>query len=226
MNWNKLKNQPYVTIGFLSIQTAVFLLAYLLPGLLIEFRGSMFGPLIALNHEYWRFVTPIFIHYGLMHFAINSVILYYMGQQVEAIYGHGRFFLIYLLSGVMGNVLGFAFNDMNVQAAGASTSLFGIFGAFIVLGIHFKNNPGIQAMVRQFSLFIVLNLVFGLFDQTIDMYGHVGGLIGGILMGNIVALPMRVGKTYSIHVRIISAMILLFLLFFCIVYGLKRYQVI
>lgn len=226
MNWNKLRNQPYVTIGFLSIQTAVFLLAYLLPGLLIEFRGSMFGPLIALNHEYWRFVTPIFIHYGLMHFAINSVILYYMGQQVEAIYGHGRFFLIYLLSGVMGNVLGFAFNDMNVQAAGASTSLFGIFGAFIVLGIHFKNNPGIQAMVRQFSLFIVLNLVFGLFDQTIDMYGHVGGLIGGILMGNIVALPMRVGKTYSIHVRIISAMILLFLLFFCIVYGLKRYQVI
>ena len=226
MNWNKLKNQPFVTIGFLSIQTAVFLLAYLLPGLLIEFRGSMFGPLIALNHEYWRFVTPIFIHYGLMHFAINSVILYYMGQQVEAIYGHGRFFLIYLLSGVMGNVLGFAFNDMNVQAAGASTSLFGIFGAFIVIGIHFKNNPGIQAMVRQFSLFIVLNLVFGLFDQTIDMYGHVGGLIGGILMGNIVALPMRVGKTYSIHVRIISAMILLFLLFFCIVYGLKRYQVI
>ena len=226
MNWNKLKNQPFVTIGFLSIQTAVFLLAYLLPGLLIEFRGSMFGPLIALNHEYWRFATPIFIHYGLMHFAINSVILYYMGQQVEAIYGHGRFFLIYLRSGVMGNVLGFAFNDMNVQAAGASTSLFGIFGAFIVLGIHFKNNPGIQAMVRQFSLFIVLNLVFGLFDQTIDMYGHVGGLIGGILMGNIVALPMRVGKTYSIHVRIISAMILLFLLFFCIVYGLKRYQVI
>ena len=226
MNWNKLKNQPYVTIGFLSIQSAVFLLAYLLPGLLIEFRGSMFGPLIALNHEYWRFVTPIFIHYGLMHFAINSVILYYMGQQVEAIYGHGRFFLIYLLSGVLGNVLGFAFNDMNVQAVGASTSLFGIFGAFIVLGIHFKNNPGIQAMVRQFSLFIVLNLVFGLFDQTIDMYGHVGGLIGGILMGNIVALPMRVGKTYSIHVRIISAMILLFLLFFCIVYGLKRYQVI
>ncbi|MFZ2671287.1 MAG: rhomboid family intramembrane serine protease, partial [Enterococcus aquimarinus] len=90
MNWSKLKNQPFVTIGFLSIQTAVFLLAYLLPGLLIEFRGSMFGPLIALNHEYWRFVTPIFIHYGLMHFAINSVILYYMGQQVEAIYGHGR----------------------------------------------------------------------------------------------------------------------------------------
>ena len=226
MNWNKLKNQPFVTIGFLSIQTAVFLVAYLLPGLLIEFRGSMFGPLIALNHEYWRFVTPIFIHYGLMHFAINSVILYYMGQQVEAIYGHGRFFLIYLLSGVMGNVLGFAFNDMNVQAAGASTSLFGIFGAFIVLGIHFKNNPGIQAMVRQFSLFIVLNLVFGLFDQTIDMYGHVGGLIGGILMGNIVALPLRAGKTYSIHVRIISAMLLLFLLFFCVVYGLKRYQVI
>ena len=222
MNWNKLKNQPFVTIGFLSIQTAVFLLAYLLPGLLIEFRGSMFGPLIALNHEYWRFVTPIFIHYGLMHFAINSVILYYMGQQVEAIYGHGRFFLIYLLSGVMGNVLGFAFNDMNVQAAGASTSLFGIFGAFIVLGIHFKNNPGIQAMVRQFSLFIVLNLVFGLFDQTIDMWGHIGGILGGLLLGNLLALPKNYGK-YSIHTRILSGVLFVFLLAIFVIYGFKKY---
>lgn len=223
MNLNKIKNQPFMTIGFLSIQTAVFLLAFLFPGWMIEFRGSMFGPSIALNNEYWRLITPIFIHYGLMHFAVNSVILYYMGQQIEAIYGHWRFLAIYLVSGLMGNLLGFAFNEMNVQAAGASTSLFGMFGAFVVLGFHFKNNPGIQAMVRQFALFIGLNLIFGMFDRTIDMYGHVGGLIGGVLMGNLVALPLRVGKNYSIHVRIISGMLLSFFIIFCLVYGLKRY---
>lgn len=226
MNLNKIKNQPFITLGFLSIQTAVFLLAFLLPSLMIEFRGSMFGPSIALNNEYWRLITPIFIHYGLMHFAINSVILYYMGQQIEAIYGHWRFLAIYLVSGLMGNLLGFAFNEMNVQAAGASTSLFGMFGAFVVLGFHFKNNPGIQAMVRQFALFIGLNLIFGMFDRTIDMYGHIGGLVGGVLMGNIVALPLRTGKNYSIHIRIISAMLLLFSLVFCLVYGLKRYAFI
>ncbi|MHC5267571.1 rhomboid family intramembrane serine protease [Enterococcus sp. LJL98] len=226
MKLRNMKNQPFITIGFLSIQTAVFLLAYLLPGLLIEFRGSMFGPSIALNNEYWRLITPIFIHYGLMHFAVNSVILYYMGQQVEAIYGHWRFLSIYLVSGIMGNLLGFAFNQVNVQAAGASTSLFGMFGAFVVLGFHFKNNPAIQGMVRQFALFIGLNLIFGLFDQTIDMYGHIGGLLGGILMGNLVALPVQVGKKYSIHVRILSAMILAFFLVFCFIYGLRKYHVL
>lgn len=226
MNLRKIKNQPFITLGFLSIQTAVFIIAYLLPGLMIDFRGAMFGPSIALNNEYWRLITPIFIHYGLMHFAVNSVILYYMGQQVEAIYGHGRFFAIYLVSGIMGNVLGFAFNQVNVQSAGASTSLFGMFGAFVVLGFHFKNNPAIQGMVRQFALFIGLNLIFGMFDRTIDMYGHLGGLIGGVLMGNLVALPVRVGKKYSIHVRVISGMLLAFFLFFCLAYGLKKYSLL
>ena len=221
-NW---KSQPYVTLGFLAIQTAVFVVAFLLPGLMIEFRGSMFGAAIVLNHEYWRFITPLFIHFGLMHFAVNSVILYYMGQQVEAIYGHWRFFAIYLMSGVAGNLLSFAFNDVRTQSAGASTGLFGMFGAFIVLGFHFKNNPVIQAMVRQFALFIGLNFLFGMFDQTIDFYGHLGGLLGGILMGNIVALPVKSIKGYSIHTRIISGMILVFLIGFCFAYGLRKFNV-
>lgn len=224
MNLKNWKTQPFVTIGFLSIQTAVFALAYLLPGLMIEFRGSMFGPAVVMNHEYWRFITPLFIHYGLMHFAVNSVILYYMGQQVEAVYGHWRFFAIYLMSGIAGNLLSFAFNDLRVQSAGASTGLFEMFGAFIVLGFHFKNNPMIQAMVRQFALFIGLNFLFGLFDQTIDFYGHLGGLIGGILVGNIVALPLKSVKTYSIHLRIISGMILIFFIGFCLFYGLQKYS--
>lgn len=223
MNVKNWKSEPFVTISLLSIQTAVFLLAYLFPGLLLEFRGSMFSPAIAMNQEYWRFVTPLFIHFGLMHFAVNSVILYYMGRQVESIYGHGRFFFIYFMSGIAGNALSFAFNHPMTQSAGASTGLFGMFGAFIVLGFHFKNNGMIQAMVRQFALFIVLNFLFGMFDSTIDFYGHLGGLSGGILMGNIVGLPLHSGKRYSIHVRIMSGMILAFLLIFSLFYGFRMY---
>ena len=84
----KYKNGPFITYTLFAIQVVVFLLEYLLP---VKQLGSMYGPLVAYLHEYWRFVTPIFIHYGLMHIVFNSVVLYYMGQQLEAIYGHWRF---------------------------------------------------------------------------------------------------------------------------------------
>ncbi len=220
--WKRWLHQPFLTYSFLAIQTVVFVISFLFPNLYLEFQGAMFGPLVVYNHEYWRFMTPIFIHYGLMHFAVNSVVLYFMGQQVEAIYGHLRFFLIYLISGLAGNVLSFAFNTPGVQSGGASTSLFGLFGAFVVLGFYFRDNLAIQAMVRQFTLFIGMSLLFGLFDQSIDILGHIGGLIGGILAGNILGLPKSF-QSYSIHIRIISAMILVFLLVFCVIYGFQKY---
>ena len=169
-------NRPIFTYTFLAIQTLVFIIGYISP--MTQVMGVMFGPYVAYMNEYWRFVTPIFIHFGLAHFAVNSVILYFMGQQVEAIYGHARFFILYLMSGVMGNAMSFAFNQAGVQSAGASTSLFGLFGAFLILGLHFKNDYQIQAMVRQFALFVVLNFVFGLFDQSIDIWGHLRQCIG------------------------------------------------
>ena len=186
-------NQPVFTYLFLAIQTIVFILGYFSPS--IQSGGVMFGP---------------------------SVILYYMGQQVEAIYGHSRFFALYLLSGIMGNTMSFAFNQIGVQSAGASTSLFGLFGAFLILGWHFRNDYRIQAMVRQFALFVVLNLVFGVFDQTIDMWGHIGGILGGLLLGNLLALPKNYGK-YSIHTRILSGVLFVFLLAIFVIYGFKKY---
>lgn len=221
--WKNIKNQPFVMYSFLALQTLVFLISYFAPSFLSNW--VMFGPYIVRFQEYWRFVTPIFVHFGLAHFAINSVILYFMGQQVESIYGHLRFFVIYLLSGFMGNAMSFAFNEAGIRSAGSSTSLFGLFGAFLILGIHFRNDYRIQAMVRQFALFVGLNLVFGVFDQSIDMWGHIGGILGGLLLGNILALPKNYGK-YSIHTRIISGMVFLFLVVIFLIYGFKKYQIL
>ena len=214
--------KPIWTYIFLGIQTIVFVLMYLFPELKIESFGGMYGPFFAYYHEWWRLITPIFIHFGLMHFAVDSVTLYFMGSQIETIYGHWRFFLIYLLSGVAGNLASFALNQVGVLSAGASTSLFGMFGAFVILGFHFRNNPAITQMVRQFSLFIVLSLVFGGFDTSVDIWGHVGGVLGGLLLGNILGLPEQRGN-FSIHQRIISGMIFIFLLVICLLVGLKKY---
>ncbi|AOF49277.1 rhomboid family intramembrane serine protease [Tetragenococcus halophilus] len=217
-------NQPIITYFFLGIQILVFIISYLFPGL-IESQGAMFGPFVVYYSQYWRFITPIFIHYGLMHFAVNSIVLYFMGQRLEAMYGHMRYFFIYLLSGAAGNLLSFAFNSPGVQSAGSSTALFGLFGAFVVLGVHYKNNYAIQVLVRQFTLFIGISLLFSLFDRSIDIWGHIGGLLGGALLGNLFGLPQRL-RDYSIHVRIISGIALVFLLGFCLFYGFKKYQLL
>lgn len=222
MQLRRWLQKPLWTYTFLGIQTIVFLLAYLLPSLQIESAGGMFGPLIVFYHEYWRFITPIFIHFGLMHFAVNSVMLYFMGEQMESVYGHWRYFLIYMLSGIMGNMASFAMNQPGVLSAGASTSLFGLFGAIFALALNFRNTPSITMMARQFLMFIGLSLLFSLFDSTIDIWGHLGGVIGGFLIGNIVGVANQ-NERYSIHQRVISALFFIFIAVICLLLGLKKY---
>ncbi|AYW48338.1 rhomboid family intramembrane serine protease [Tetragenococcus osmophilus] len=217
-------NQPIITYLFLGIQIFVFLVSYLFPGM-IESQGVMFGPFVVYYSQFWRFITPMFIHFGLMHFVVNSVVLYFMGARLEAVYGHLRYFFIYLLSGISGNLLSFAFNEAGVQSAGSSTALFGLFGAFAILGIHYKNNYVIQILVRRFTLFIGISLLFNLLDSSVDIWGHIGGLLGGVLLGNVFGLPKRL-QDYSIHIRIISGIGFVFLVVFCLIYGFKKYQLL
>lgn len=107
----------------------------------------------------------MFIHIGFTHILVNSITLYYLGTQMESLYGSLRFALIYLLSGLMGNLMSFAFNDS--ISAGASTSLFGLFAAAIVLGRQFPYNLGIQQMARSFTMLIFLNFFFGFFSTAV-----------------------------------------------------------
>lgn len=142
----------------LGIQTAVFLMMELFPRLEIPYYAGMYGPYLVHFNEWWRLVTPIFIHFGLMHFVMNSLILYLWGSKSRQSMAIGVF-LDYMFSGIMGNTASFAFNEANVLSGGASTSIFGLFGALFILGFHFKHNPAIQQLVRHFLLFIVLTFV-------------------------------------------------------------------
>ena len=214
--------RPLWTYVFLGIQTIVFIIMELFPRLEIPYYTGMYGPYLVHFNEWWRLVTPIFIHFGVMHFVMNSLILYFMGQQIEAIYGHWRFFLIYMFSGIMGNTASFAFNEANVLSGGASTSRFGLFGALFILGFHFKYNTAIQQLVRHFLLFIAMTFVFGLLDTSVDVWGHVGGLVGGLVLGNILGLPKQ-QTSYSIHQKILSTLVFVFLFVICILLGLKKY---
>ena len=97
-----------VTHLFLAIQIVIFLLMTLNGGstnvLTLILFGAKFNPAIAQG-EWWRLIAPMFIHIGFTHILVNSITLYYLGTQMESLYGSLRFALIYLLSGLMGNLM-------------------------------------------------------------------------------------------------------------------------
>lgn len=183
----RLVNSRYpMTNSLLLLTTLVFLAMQLLRfgqattiQTIYDF-GGMLGLAVKYDpRQLWRLVSPIFVHIGLEHFLFNSLTLYIFGYQLEEIFGSKRFFLLYLLSGVMGNVFA-SFLTPTVIVAGASTSLFGLFGAMVVLRYH-SRNPYLQLLGQRYLALLLLNLVLGFFNPQISLAGHLGGLVGGVL---------------------------------------------
>lgn len=144
--------------------------------------GGLYGLAVKLDpSQLWRLVSPIFVHIGWEHFFFNSMTLYVFGYQLEEIFGSYRFFFLYLLSGIMGNIFVF-FLTPGVVAAGASTSLFGLFGAMIVLR-YYSSNAYLQLLGQRYIGLLLINLALGFFNSEISLAGHVGGLVGGALAG-------------------------------------------
>lgn len=216
---NRLKNQPYMTYGLLGIMVIVYLLMTVSGGTestvtLLKF-GAKFNPLIRAG-EYWRLITPIFIHIGFTHILMNGITLYFIGQYVESLFGHWRFLGIFLVSGIAGNLASFAFSAS--LSAGASTAIFGLFGAFMMLGESFSRNQVIVSMARTFLLFIVLNIATDIFVSGIDIAGHLGGLVGGFLVAYVVGVEF--GKVSAIK-RLIAGIMLIVIMVAMFIVGMR-----
>ncbi|GEK90640.1 rhomboid family intramembrane serine protease [Alkalibacterium kapii] len=185
------KQGPYITYIILAITGFMYVIQEILGGSTNQFvlvrLGAKVNEFIVLG-DWFRLITPMFLHIGLTHILFNALIIYFLGIQLESIFGHWRFFLLYFLSGIVGNATSFAFNPS--ISAGASTAIFGLFGSTLVLVKLFPGQPQIKAMAKNFTLLIILNLVFGIFSSGIDMAGHIGGLIGGYLAAFALSTPI------------------------------------
>ena len=214
MNY-KFKNFP-ATCVLIGINVAIYLLMTFAggsqnPGVLVRF-GANFAPYVS-NGEYWRLLTAMFLHIGLEHLALNMLTLYFIGASLEPILGSVRFAVLYLVSGICGDAASYSLT--NGLSAGASTALFGLFGAYLMLGESFRNNAYIKMMARQFLLLVVLNIFFDFFSSfqntikffTIVVFWKVSGFLFGYVIGAPKLGEIPVGK------RVICAMaILMFLL--------------
>ena len=182
----ELKRRP-VTFGILIITTLVFMAIQIFrfgdstSGATIFEFGGLYGLYLQYDpSQLWRLITPIFVHIGWQHFLFNLFAIYIVGQLAEQVWGSWRFLLLYLLSGIMGNIFTLLLTP-DVVAAGASTAVFGAFASIAVVG-YFGHNPYLKQMGQSYQALIVVNLIFNLFMPNVGIVGHIGGLVGGLLV--------------------------------------------
>ncbi|MFQ5617136.1 MAG: rhomboid family intramembrane serine protease, partial [Anaerolineales bacterium] len=130
--------------------------------------------------EFWRLFTPMLLHGGLLHIGFNMYALNIIGPELERHFGHGRFLALYVLGGFAGNVASLAFSA--APSLGASTAIFGLFGAQGVFLYQNRELFGAQARaaINRIIYLAAINLFIGL-SPGIDNWGHVGGLAGGVI---------------------------------------------
>jgi rhomboid protease GluP len=181
---------PTVTYVILGITVAVYILQLLSVAFLgrapsgldmLEFYGARFNDAMQAG-EWWRFITPVFLHGSPAHIFFNMYALLSLGSFLEKHFGHGRFGLMYFLAAFSGNVFSFLFAREGGYSVGASTAVFGLIAAEWIF--FYQNRKLFGSFARQAMnntvFLIVINLLIGL-SPGIDNWGHVGGLLGGAI---------------------------------------------
>lgn len=169
------------TLSLITVITGAYLLNMLLPTLPPYL--ALYGPAVDAG-EYWRLFTVALVHGGITHLFFNMFSLLVLGNPIEAALGKTRFLLIFFFSLLTGS-LASIYSTTPQISMGASGAIFGLFGAFIVLGRR------IGANVREVYIIVGLNFVIGFVVGGIDWRAHLGGLIGGFL---ITSLLMRITR--------------------------------
>jgi rhomboid protease GluP len=178
------QSAPYVTYSIIGITVLFYVLQLLSESTLgtdiLVIYGARINEAI-LAGELWRFLTPALLHGSLPHIAFNMYALLSFGTSLERFFGHGRFFLLYILGAFAGNVASFLFSPG--YSVGASTAIFGLLGAEAIFLIQnrkvfpgqFRSAIGNIIFIAAINLFIIGSL------PGIDNWGHIGGLIGGLM---------------------------------------------
>ena len=191
-------------------------------GILLEERGfrtrllARCGGMSAshLNEgQLWRLVSAGFLHVNALHLLLNGLALFALGRLCEAIHGTGRLLFLFLGCTIVGAC--FSWMGGNELSVGASSGIFGMMGAAIVFGWRFQDRlpEDIGTFFRRRLLpWLILNIGIGFLIPAVDQLGHLGGLVGGVilgaLMGNRVILGQQ-GANWSGLVFLCSSLLLL-----------------
>lgn len=184
----------------IALNALVFIIMGALGAGLVETTNLMPYILYGANNgaattdgEWWRLLTSMFMHYGIMHLLFNMWALYQAGHLVEKLLGRSLYVLIYLGSGMAGGFASIMWHGDQTWSAGASGAVFGVYGA--ILGFMLRQKQALPAsiyrsLMKSTIAFAAYNILYGLARPGIDNAAHTGGLLGGIFFSWLLAMPI------------------------------------
>lgn len=191
-------DKPVVTTILIALNVIMFLLSVFDYSFVINTFANYY--LNVKNGEIYRLITAAFVHANVLHIFFNMYALYALGPQIEKFYGRKRYLLIYLGSALLGSLLSVVLT--NNVSVGASGAIFGLFGAMLYFG--YKYRATLDGFLRSGIIpVIVINLLLGFMIPGIDIYGHIGGLLGGLVLSYAFGVVNKENKKDKINGLII-----------------------
>ena len=215
-----MPKRAYITYLLITINIFMFMVLELFGEgsnnvLTLLQNGALYPPLVR-EGDYYRLITCAFLHIGLLHLLFNCYALYVIGSQIESFYGKAKYIIIYLFSALIGSLMSMLFTD--AISAGASGAIFGLLGALLYFGYHYRIYLG-NVMRSQIIPLIIFNLMLGFILVGIDNAAHIGGLMGGILISMALGIKEKTSLTDRINGTIMSIIFLLFIIYIAFVYA-------
>ena len=201
-----LARQPWVSYALVLVNVAVWLLTLASGAALMQAPANqmlVWGGNAASEvqrGQWWRLLSAVFLHSGLMHLAMNMAALLCTGPTVERVVGSRRFLLLYLGAGLAGSALSLHFSAQQATAVGASGAVFGVAGALLVAALrHRRFLPTVLSFYTLGGIGLLLAdaLLRGFGSERVDNAAHVGGLLTGCLLALI--LPERISGRHDVH---------------------------
>lgn len=199
---------------------AINVILYIIPILFGQYNAlinnfAIWGPAIR-GGQYYRLITGIFLHGSIFHLLFNCYALYVIGTQIENFLGKIKYFIIYLVSGISGALFSMIFSG-NYASIGASGAIFGLMGALVYFGYHYRVYLG-NVIKSQIIPLIIFNLVLGFCMSGIDNFAHIGGLIGGSLITIALGVKDKSSNFEKINGWIMTAIFLIFAIYMAFIY--------
>lgn len=227
--WVQRESSVSLTQVLFGANVMVFIAMALASGSVLDFPGQIevhfganFGPL-TLSGDWWRLLTYMFLHGGLMHIAFNMWCLWDLGALCESLYGRWTFGVIYILTGIAGGVASVGWNP-GVLSVGASGAIFGLAGALIAsfyLGEFSLPRVAIGGTLRSLLFFVGFNVLFGTMVSGIDNACHAGGLVSGLILGALVA---RIAPQHDAPLRRAGVLAVVALALIGVAFGVRQWR--
>jgi rhomboid protease GluP len=194
---------PYVTWSILAINTLMLVAigigsgggaGFVEPSNLVLCRlGALNATAIADHGQWWRLLTVMVLHGGVIHFALNSWALWLFGPTLEYVLGRLRFLALYVVAGLAGSAASFGLGHTEI-GVGASGAIFGLLGALVAFFFR-RRNAGAGTQLRSLLIVLAINLVWGLSSPGIDLIAHLGGFVAGVLVMALLEVAAPHGRT-------------------------------